>query len=216
MKSGPPYSKAVSIPADGRVLPGDMVMPEGMIGMVLFSHGSGSSRHSPRNRMVASRLHDRKIGTLLFDLLTAEEDRTYETRFDIELLAQRLDTATGWLRRQPGAEHCRLGYFGASTGAASALIAAALRPDDVAAVVSRGGRPDLAMPMLNRVKAPTLLIVGGEDAEVLELNEHAFAQLAGVKQLEIVPGATHLFEEEGKMEQVAQLAGDWFERYFVN
>ncbi len=216
MKPDSPYHKSVSIPAGARVLPGDLVMPDGMIGMVIFSHGSGSSRHSPRNQMVARWLHSRKIGTLLFDLLTTGEDQVYETRFDIALLAQRLDAATGWLRHQPGAEHCRLGYFGASTGAASALIAAALRPDDIAAVVSRGGRPDLAMPLLSRVKAPTLLIVGGEDVEVLELNERAFVRLAGVKQLEIVPGATHLFEEEGKMEQVAQLAGDWFERYFVD
>lgn len=188
--------------------------------LVLFAHGSGSSRHSPRNRQVAAALRDAGIGTLLFDLLTAdeeEEDRlTAHLRFDVDLLAARLADATRWVLGQrdspPG---LAIGYFGASTGAAAALAAAASMGDRVAAVVSRGGRPDLAGPALVHVTAPTLLIVGARDAPVIELNEEAYERLAGDKELVLVPGATHLFEEPGTLEKVAALAADWFRRYLL-
>jgi putative phosphoribosyl transferase len=191
----------VSIPADAR-------------GMVLFAHGSGSSRHSPRNRFVASVLQNGGLATLLIDLLTADEERidarTAHLRFDIEMLAGRLSGTAAWLKQQPDMGGLRIGCFGASTGGAAALLTAAQHPDLVEAVVSRGGRPDLAGPALPRVKAPTLLIVGGEDTPVIGMNEEAFAQLRCEKRLEIVPGATHLFEEPGALEQVARLARDWF------
>lgn len=206
--------RAVRIPVDGVVLDGDLVAPRGATGLVLFAHGSGSSRRSPRNRHVASVLHDAGVATLLFDLLTTDEERvdslTGQLRFDIELLAGRLTGATDWLRAAPDARAWRLGYFGASTGAAAALVAAARRPDDVAAVVSRGGRPDLAGDALPLVEAPTLLIVGGADEEVLELNREAAARMACIRRLEVVPGATHLFEEPGALDQVAKLATRWF------
>jgi dienelactone hydrolase len=183
----------------------------------LFAHGSGSSRFSTRNRAVAQRLNDLGLATLLLDLLTADEEvidaRTAELRFDIPLLAQRLTGTVDWTDRQPALAALPLGLFGASTGAAAALITAAERPQRVAAVVSRGGRPDLALPVLERVRAPTLLIVGGHDREVLALNRQALAALGADKALDIVPGATHLFEEPGALEQVAQLAGDWFLRH---
>lgn len=184
--------------------------------LVAFAHGAGSSRHSPRNQAVARRLQQDGLGTLLLDLLTtgeeAVEQRGGRLRFDVETLADRLLAATGWLERgdQPPSP---VGYFGASTGAAAALIAAARQPEGVGAVVSRGGRPDLAGRWLGRVKAPTLLIVGGDDSQVLRLNEQALAQLPGEKALEVVPGASHLFEEPGTLEQVADLAADWFRRY---
>jgi len=184
--------------------------------LVAFAHGAGSSRHSPRNQAVARRLQQDGFGTLLLDLLTtgeeAEEQRGGRLRFDVETLADRLLAATAWLeRRDPPPSP--VGYFGASTGAAAALIAAARQPDGVRAVVSRGGRPDLAGRWLARVRAPTLLIVGGDDRQVLGLNEQALAQLPGEKSLKVVPGASHLFEEPGTLEQVADLAADWFGRY---
>lgn len=200
------------------VLAGDLVLPEHPTGIVLFAHGSGSSRHSPRNRLVAGTLNAAGFGTLLLDLLTPAEERadqlTGELRFDIDLLARRLLGAIDWLRAGP-ARSLRLGLFGASTGAAAALVAVAERPEEVAAVVSRGGRPDLAGPALARVRAPTLLIVGGADQAVLELNRRALELLPAESRLAVVPGATHLFEEPGALEQVAQLATDWFSHYLA-
>jgi dienelactone hydrolase len=180
---------------------------------VLFAHGSGSSRHSPRNNYVAAVLRQAGIGTLLFDLLTEEEDSVYKTRFDIHLLTDRLTAATKWLTARPETMKLKIGYFGASTGAAAALEAAAVLGPTIRAVVSRGGRPDLAGPVLYRVKAPTLLIVGGHDDAVVKLNQHAYDRLKTEKDLVIVPGATHLFEEPGALEEVARLAADWFMRH---
>jgi dienelactone hydrolase len=195
-------------------LAGNLVMPEGASGVVLFAHGSGSSRLSPRNRAVARELSGRGLATLLIDLLTSDEERldihTAQLRFDISLLAGRLAGAKEWLLEQPETRDLAIGYFGASTGAAAALVAAALRPESIGAIVSRGGRPDLAGDLLPRVQAPTLLIVGGNDLPVIQMNRQAFAQLTCKKRLEIVPGATHLFEEPGTLETVARLAGDWF------
>jgi putative phosphoribosyl transferase len=200
-------------------LQGDLDLPSGAQGIVLFAHGSGSSRKSPRNRFVASVLHRAGVATLLFDLLTADEERAdaldAHLRFDIDLLARRLIVATDWVRSQRETRSLRIGYFGASTGAAAALIAAVERPDVVDAVVSRGGRPDLAEQWLSRVRAPTLLIVGGEDREVLALNQSALRQLHGPKRLDIVPQATHLFEEPGTLERVADLAAAWFRRHLA-
>ena len=200
-------------------LEGNLTLPEEARGMVLFAHGSGSSRHSPRNRHVARMLNEANLATLLMDLLTSEEEmtdlRTGQLRFDIELLAQRLVAVTDWLTQDPDTQHLRIGYFGASTGAAAALVAAAERPEEVGAIVSRGGRPDLAGPALARVRAPTLLIVGGNDFTVIELNRAALAQLRCEKQLVIVPGATHLFEEPGALDEVARLAREWFEHYLA-
>jgi putative phosphoribosyl transferase len=197
-------------------LEGTLTLPASPRGIVLFAHGSGSSRHSPRNAFVAQALHEAAVGTLLFDLLTVDEDRVYETRFDIGLLAKRLAAATAWLRQRPEAAGLSVGYFGASTGAGAALLAAGAPDTPVRAVVSRGGRPDLAgAPALARVAAPTLLIVGGDDLQVITLNRQAFAHLQCTKALEIVPGATHLFEEPGTLEQVAALAAAWFGRWLV-
>ena len=189
---------------------GDLAIPEDAQGLVLFSHGSGSSRHSPRNRSVAKRLQRSGWATLLMDLLTEEEDRVYASRFDIDLLTRRLLGVTRWARQHLLTSGLPIGYFGASTGAASALRAAAEPGNEIGAVVSRGGRPDLAAAVLGRVFSPTLLIVGGRDPEVLALNRMAYARLAGVKQLEVVPGATHLFEEPGTLERVGDLAAEWF------
>lgn len=198
-------------------LPGELTVPDGAIGVVLFAHGSGSSRHSPRNRFVAQTLRDARVGTLLFDLLSREEEAvdavTAELRFDIGLLAQRLVEATRWLRRQPETSGLSVGYFGASTGGGAALVAAARLGDEVRAVVSRGGRPDLAGDALEAVRAPTLLIVGGLDGPVIGMNERASERLACVKELSIVPGATHLFEEPGTLEEVARQAAAWFVRH---
>jgi pimeloyl-ACP methyl ester carboxylesterase len=200
-------------------LDGDLRLPDQAHGVVLFAHGSGSSRHSRRNRYVAELLNEAKLATLLLDLLTREEEavdmRTAHLRFDIDLLAGRLIVATDWLTRETDTRQLPIGYFGASTGAAAALVAAAERPDVVAAVVSRGGRPDLAGPALPLVRAPTLLIVGGDDIPVIALNRQALAQLRVEKELVIVPGATHLFEEPGALDEVARLARDWFERHFA-
>lgn len=197
-------------------LEGELVLPKSATGVVLFAHGSGSSRFSPRNTYVAKILQERGIGTLLFDLLTKNEDRDYATRFDIELLTRRLLAATAWVFAEQKTSTLKIGYFGASTGAAAALQAAARLTDKIAAVVSRGGRPDLAGEQaLKAVTAPTLLLVGGADYGVIELNEQAYAMLNCRKQLALIAGATHLFEEEGTLEQVAYHAADWFERYFV-
>jgi putative phosphoribosyl transferase len=195
-------------------LVGDLVVPEQATGLVLFAHGSGSSRLSPRNRYVADILNGAGFATLLVDLLTAQEERidfqTREFRFNIGLLAERLIGLTEWQRAHPDLSALSLGYFGASTGSAAALIAAAAHPQHVRAVVSRGGRPDLAAPSLPRVQSPTLLIVGGDDSQVIELNQQAFEALQCEKKLDIVPGATHLFEEPGALETVARLAADWY------
>ncbi|MEH0819176.1 MULTISPECIES: dienelactone hydrolase family protein [unclassified Micromonospora] len=195
-------------------LPADVSVPEGANGVVLFAHGSGSSRHSPRNVAVAGVLQDRGLATVLVDLLTPEEDavdaRTAELRFDIGLLAGRLAGIVDWLGAEPQLGRLPVGLFGASTGAAAALVAAAQRPERVAAVVSRGGRPDLAGPALSGVRAPTLMLVGGLDEQVITLNEQAAAALTAPQELRIVPGATHLFEEPGALEQVADAAADWF------
>ncbi|MGE0823731.1 MAG: dienelactone hydrolase family protein [Candidatus Binatia bacterium] len=205
--------QAVSIPADGVILEGNLVLPTGASGIVVFAHGSGSSRHSPRNTFVAGQLQRVGLGTLLFDLLTRQEDANYATRFDIALLTFRLVAATRWLQQQPQTRHLPIGYFGASTGAAAALHAAATFGTQIGAVVSRGGRPDLAMSALGQVTAPTLLIVGGEDHEVIVLNRRAYTALQAEKELGIVPGATHLFEEPGTLEEVARVASQWFLRH---
>lgn len=200
-------------------LDGDLYIPEQAVGLVAFAHGSGSSRRSPRNRFVAQVLRNAGLATLLFDLLTPKEEEvdviTAELRFDIDLLARRLVGATDWLRSNKTAANFRIGYFGASTGAAAALIAAVEKPDEVKAIVSRGGRPDLAMQFLDRVKAPTLLIVGGNDVPVIEMNRKALAKLKAEKSLSIVSCATHLFEEPGTLERVADLARDWFIKYLT-
>jgi dienelactone hydrolase len=206
--------------AAGRVLlEGNLSLPEGAGGIVLFAHGSGSSRFSPRNRYVAQLLNQARLATLLVDLLSPEEEavdlRTAQLRFNIGLLAERLVAVTDWLVQQPDTRPLGIGYFGASTGAAAALVAAAERPKIVRAVVSRGGRPDLAGPALAHVEAPTLLIIGGSDPLVIELNRAALAQLRCEKRLVIVPGATHLFEEPGTLDEVARLARQWFERYLM-
>lgn len=192
-------------------LSGELVLPAVAKGIVLFAHGSGSSRFSPRNTYVAEVLQDHGVGTLLFDLLTQEEDRDYASRFDIELLTRRLLAASAWLQAEPKVQSLPLGYFGASTGAAAALQAAAKLGNKITAVVSRGGRPDLASEQaLSQVTAPTLLLVGGADYGVIELNEQTYSLLNCEKQLILIPGATHLFEEPGTLELVAQSAADWF------
>ncbi len=205
---------SVQVSAGKVLLEGNLSIPEGAQGVVVFAHGSGSSRHSPRNRYVAQVLRDAGLATLLFDLLTVEEEaediETGKLRFDISLLAQRLIATTDWLKENVETRQLSVGYFGASTGAAAALIAAAERPDIVAAIFSRGGRPDLAAKTLPHVKAPTLLIVGGHDFPVIEMNQEALAKLNVEKELAIVPGATHLFEEPGTLEEVAKLAANWF------
>ena len=205
----------VLIPAAKVSLPGTLTLPENASGVVAFAHGSGSSRHSPRNRYVADALHAHRIATLLFDLLTPREDQTYETRFDIALLTRRLLAALEWLAGNEETKGMKIGCFGASTGAAAALQAAAKHPA-IAAVVSRGGRPDLAGPQaLTLVRAPTLLIVGSHDDDVIDLNQEAYALLRCEKKLEIVPGATHLFEEQGTLELAAEHAAKWFQSHFV-
>ena len=204
----------VQIPAGRAVLPGNLMIPENAMALVLFAHGSGSSRHSPRNQFVAHTLNRAGLGTLLFDLLTPEEEAldiyTREHRFNIDLLAERLVHATKWVRQQEKTRDLRIGYFGSSTGGAAALVAAAELPQDVGAVVSRGGRPDLAGGALPKVQAPTLLIVGSNDDIVIELNEMAREQMRCEVKLEIIPGATHMFKEPGTLEQVAKLASAWF------
>jgi putative phosphoribosyl transferase len=207
----------VQIQIGHAVLSGNLHIPEGGAGLVLFAHGSGSSRHSPRNQFVARTLNGAGLGTLLFDLLTQEEEasdmRTREHRFDIGLLAERLVQATKWAKQQEQTRDLQIGYFGSSTGGAAALVAAVEVPQDVGAVVSRGGRPDLAGDALPKVQAPTLLIVGGNDDIVIELNEQARDRMQCEVKLEIVPGATHLFEEPGTLEKVAKLASNWFVKH---
>jgi putative phosphoribosyl transferase len=210
----------IKVAAQGVTLEGNLDIPEHAHGVVLFAHGSGSGRHSPRNRYVARQLQNQGLATLLVDLLTEKEEAVDEytghLRFDIGLLAGRLVGATDWLSGDQHTAHLPIGYFGASTGGAAALVAASQRPDRISAVVSRGGRPDLAMDFLSMVRAPTLLIVGGDDDVVIELNESAFKQLAiSEKQLKIVPGASHLFEEPGKLDEVARLAAEWFNRHLA-
>lgn len=211
--------RLVRLAAGPVTLEGNLSLPEGARGVVLFAHGSGSSRHSPRNRYVAKLLNEAKLATLQVDLLTSAEEaidlQTAQLRFDIALLAERLVGATDWLTRHEDTRHLRVGYFGASTGAGAALVAAAERPDVVDAVVSRGGRPDLAGPALLRVLAPTLLIVGENDFPVIALNRQALAQLRCEHRLAIVPGATHLFEEPGALDGVGRLAREWFDRYLA-
>jgi dienelactone hydrolase len=210
-------STFVEIQLDLVKLEGNLSIPKNSIGIVLFAHGSGSGRTSPRNRFVARELNQKGIATLLFDLLTLEEEevdmQTAHLRFDILLLSQRLVETTDWLLKNSKISNLNVGYFGASTGAAAALVAAAERPDIVKAVVSRGGRPDLAGQSLGSVKCPTLLLVGGYDDVVIDLNKQAMAKLKSEKKLIIIPEATHLFEEPGKLEQVAKHATDWFMRY---
>lgn len=209
----------VQIKTPSTMLEGSLCLPRGFVGVVVFAHGSGSSRFSPRNQYVAQVLWSKRIGTLLFDLLTAEEEvideQTARLRFDIKLLSKRLIETTDWLINFMEAERLKLGYFGASTGAAAALVAAAERQTIIQAVVSRGGRPDMADTALSRVKAPTLLIVGGEDFQVVEMNREALHKLQSEKTLVIIPGATHLFEEPGALEEVARLSADWFYHHFV-
>lgn len=208
------------IPAGGKDLEGDLVVPDEPRGLVVFVHGSGSSRHSPRNRKVASTLNESGFATLLFDLLTADEEaedaRTAHLRFDIGLLADRLGEVVSWMRREVTLAEAPVGLFGASTGAAAALVTAARRPDDVGAVVSRGGRPDMAWDLLPDVRASTLFIVGGADVEVLSLNERAAAQLTCEHRVSVIPGASHLFPEPGALEQVATMAADWFGRHLAD
>ena len=208
--------RIVHVPANGIKLESALIIPADAEGVVLFAHGSGSSRHSPRNNFVAQVLHRSGMGTLLMDLLTTEEDSVYENRFDIDLLTWRLERATQWIMEQPESKTLDVGYFGASTGAAAALQAAATFGTSIGAVVSRGGRPDLAMPVLERVESPTLLIVGGLDDVVIDLNRKAYAKLKAEKHLAIVPGATHLFEEPGTLQEAARLAADWFKRFLSN
>jgi putative phosphoribosyl transferase len=211
--------RPVRVSAGQVELEGNLGVPEGAEGVVLFAHGSGSGRHSPRNRQVARALREAGLATLLIDLLTPDEEeidlQTGRLRFDIGLLVQRLSGAAGWLEQNPDTDELRIGYFGASTGAAAALVAAARRPDEVGAVVSRGGRPDLAGDALPLVRAPTLLIVGGNDVPVIRMNEEALGRLRVEKGLEIIPGATHLFEEPGALEEVARLAAGWFTRHIT-
>lgn len=211
--------RTVTLPADGVTLQADLSIPRNAHGIVLFAHGSGSSRKSPRNRAVAAELQRAHFATLLLDLLTLDEEHidevTRHLRFDIPLLATRLVAATHWVQRSAQVKALRVGYFGASTGAGAALVAAAQLGDAVHAVVSRGGRPDLAGPVLADVRAPTLLIVGGYDRQVIAMNRAALGRLHTVKHMEIIPHATHLFEEPGAMEQVTHLARDWFETHLA-
>ena len=207
----------VHVPAGAVSLEGNLLIPSLATGVVLFAHGSGSSRFSSRNRSVAEVLREGGMGTLLLDLLTQEEElvdtRTAHLRFDIELLADRLVAAVQWLAREKATERLKVGLFGASTGAGAALVAAARLPDRISAIVSRGGRPDLAGAALPNVKAPTLLIVGGDDKPVIQMNQQAYERMTAPREIVIVPGATHLFEEPGALETVARLARDWFQRY---
>ncbi|MBO0721703.1 MAG: alpha/beta hydrolase [Blastocatellia bacterium] len=210
-------TREVQIVTGEATLEGELALPDSARDIVLFVHGSGSSRHSPRNKYVAEIIRGKGVGTLLFDLLTKEEEaideRARQLRFDIGLLATRLVEATDWVKQQDDTAHLRVGYFGASTGGGAALVAAAEIGEEIGAVVSRGGRPDLARAALSRVISPTLLIVGGLDGMVIELNQEAYAKLRCKKELRIVPDATHLFEEPGKLEEVAQLAANWFQQY---
>jgi dienelactone hydrolase len=217
--TGTARSRTEQIPSGKIRLEGELSVPVGATGVVLFAHGSGSSRHSPRNQFVARTIRAAGVGTLLFDLLTQEEEAvdasTRHLRFDIGLLAERLVDATNWIKKEADTSHLRVGYFGSSTGGGAALVAAAEVGEEIGAVVSRGGRPDLAGDALREVKSPTLLIVGGLDHAVIRMNEDAYHQLQCEKELRIIPGATHLFEEPGTLEQVARLAADWFQEHLI-
>ncbi len=206
----------VTIPINGVSVEGILRVPHNPRGIVLFAHGSGSGRHSPRNNYVAEILRKSRVATLLFDLLTEEEDLKYENRFNIGLLTERLIAATNWIEKNKTFKRLKFGYFGASTGAAAALKAAARIGSDIRAIVCRGGRPDLAMDEIKKVKSPTLLIVGENDAQVIELNKLAYEALNTTKKLEIVPGASHLFEETGTLEKAAKLASVWFKKYLTH
>jgi dienelactone hydrolase len=205
--------KEITIPVDDVSLKGRLRIAEPQKGLIIFSHGSGSSRMSSRNNYVADLLLSEGFSSLLFDLLTEKEDQIYENRFDIDLLSQRLAFVTKWISKQKDMNKTPMGFFGASTGAASALQAAYLVKNKIKAIVSRGGRPDLALPFLSEINIPTLLIVGGKDDVVIELNKKAYSKLAGTKKMEIVEGATHLFSESGKLETVAKLTSNWFNAY---
>jgi len=211
-------SRDIRIDSGAMILKGELAMPNGARGVVLFAHGSGSSRHSPRNQFVARTIRETGVGTLLFDLLSSDEEKLDATsgllRFDIDLLATRLRDATRWIQSE--FDHLRVGYFGASTGGGAALVAAAQLGESIGAVVSRGGRPDLAGDFLSQVKSPSLLIVGGRDTPVIQMNQYAYAQLRCEKRLEIVRGATHLFPEPGALEEVARLAADWFRDHLID
>jgi len=210
------FDKLVHIPSDNIHIEGMLELPENAQGIVLFAHGSGSSRHSPRNNYVAKILHSVGMGTLLMDLLTSEEDMDYQVRFDIPLLTRRLLAATHWLQTEQQVKHLPIAYFGASTGAAAALQAAAVLGNTISAVVSRGGRPDMAgTDNLSRVTSPTLLLIGGLDDIVIELNQEAYSHMHCTKHITIIPGATHLFEEPGTLEIVASIASEWFKQYLI-
>jgi len=208
-------ARKIEIPLAHVNLKGELIFPEKAIGLVLFSHGSGSSRFSPRNKLVAERLNQNGFATLLFDLLTEDEDQVYENRFNIDLLASRLEEATEWLMENKATSAMPIGYFGASTGAASALLAAAHFGKKIKAVVSRGGRPDLALNHLEQITAPTMLIVGQLDIPVIELNKKAFDRIEAPKELRIITGASHLFEEAGKLNEVADIAISWYKQHLV-
>ena len=208
--------KTIFINDGEKIIEGSLTVPEGAKGIVVFAHGSGSSRYSIRNNYVATVIRKHNLATFLLDLLTPEEDADYSKRFDIDLLAHRLSIATKWLQKQQNTKNLKIGYFGASTGAAAAIQSAAENISTIKAIVSRGGRPDLAMPYLYKISAPTLLIVGGNDEVVIELNSEAYNNLKCDKKLEIVKGATHLFEEPGTLEQVAILAEQWFDKYLAS
>lgn len=210
------YTAIVNIPVNGLELEGELVIPPKAKGLVIFAHGSGSSRHSPRNKFVANKLHDFSLATLLVDLLSVEEDSDYQNRFDIDLISERLTAVTDWTAHDDRTENLYIGYFGASTGAAAAMIAAVGSEDTVKAVVSRGGRVDLAYETVEHINVPTLLIVGEEDYGVREANEEIFSRLKCDKDLAVIPKATHLFEEPGTLESVAGLAAKWFNKYLVN
>ncbi|MEW6067782.1 MAG: alpha/beta hydrolase [Nitrospirota bacterium] len=209
-------SELIHIPTDSAILEGILDLPREAQALVIFAHGSGSSRHSKRNKYVAQVIREAGLGTLLFDLLTKEEDAIYENRFDIPLLSERLLAATLWIKEQPKTRKLNIGYFGASTGAAAALLAAVAPSSEVNAIVSRGGRPDLAEQALQYINAPTLLIVGGNDYGVIQLNQQAYKLIKAEKELQIIRGASHLFEEPGKLEQVARLSSEWFKRHLLH
>ncbi len=207
--------KTIQIPINSIQLEGMRAIPDGAKGLVIFAHGAGSSRLSPRNNFVAEEIRKKGVGTLLFDLLTEEEDEIYENRFDIPLLADRLKIVTEWVKNQSETKNLNIGYFGSSTGAAAAIIAAADIGPEIKAVVSRGGRPDLAGEALSQIQSPALFMVGGNDFGVIELNQESYDMMKCEKELKIIPGATHLFEEPGTLEEVARLAAEWFKRYLA-
>ena len=207
--------KTLQISINSIKLEGILAIPDGAKGLVIFAHGAGSSRLSPRNNFVAEEIRKRGVGTLLFDLLTEEEDEIYENRFDIPLLADRLKIVTEWVKKQAQTKNLNIGYFGSSTGAAAAIIGAADIGPEIKAVVSRGGRPDLAGEALSQIQSPTLFMVGGDDFGVIELNQESYDLMKCKKELKIIPGATHLFEEPGTLEEVARLAAEWFKRYLA-